>query len=364
VSLNTRQTNKLHRQNSRMSEFQAKSINRVMNCFCLGCCEPQVVLNINTASEWNSTETSQTMCTVETGDSMSVHLQSTSVVNQLTQTLPTLSSKSPRKVALRKKIHCLQVVGSRRKKKLILIKDRLTALKKRYQSKKVVQHSVDSILNAASTFLPTDGLRWLEMQLKLAKKSPKGRRYSDYAKLLALNLYSHGPKSYRFLSNMFTLPTKSTLSLWLQSMQVRPGISDELLHATSIRVNTLQDRDRVCALMIDEMSIKTSSCYDKQSDVIFGFHDCGETSERESVVATSALVFMVRGLSLNWKQPVGYVLTKSACKGDIAIKLLYQFLDRLHAIGLIVKVVISDQGRKSAITDSTDQIQFLNSSLK
>ena len=97
----------------------------------------------------------------------------------------------------------------------------------------------------------------------MAKRCPRGRRYNDNGKQFALNLYCHGPKAYRFLSRIFTLPSKSTLSVWLQSMQVCPGVSDDFMHATSIRVEGLQDRDRVCALMIDEMSLKSNLSYDK-----------------------------------------------------------------------------------------------------
>src|ERR1043165_6518466 len=127
-------------------------------------------------------------------------------------------------------------------------------------------------------------------------------------------------------------------------MQVRPGISDDLMLATSIRVDGLQPRDRVCALMVDEMAIKSSLSYDKQYDVVYGFEDYGDNFSRGNLIVKNTVVFMVRGLSLNWKQPVGYVLTNSACKGDVLLNLLNQFLDRLHSIGLLVKVIISDQG--------------------
>ena len=266
------------------------------------------------------------------------------VAHKMIQTSSALSSKSPRKTVLKKKIHSLRVLVNRRKKKLELIKQRLFLFKKRYCSMNVVASTIDSIVKAASKFLNTDCLSWLEMQLRMAKRSPRGRRYSNYAKQFALNLYSHGPKAYRFLSSIYALPSKSTLSVWLQSMQVQPGISNDLMRATSIRAECFQPRDRVCALMIDEMSIKSLLSYDKQFDVVYGFQDCGESFKRENLVATSAVVFMVCELSLSWKQPVGYVLTKSACKGDVLMKLLYQFLDSLHAIGLIVKVLISDQG--------------------
>jgi len=70
----------------------------------------------------------------------------------------------------------------------------------------------------------------------------------------------------------------------------------------------------VCALMIDEMSLKSGLHYDSGIDTIIGFEDYGAGLGRHSNVVTSALVFMVRGLASNWKQPLAYVLTPSTCK--------------------------------------------------
>jgi len=128
--------------------------------------------------------------------------------------------------------------------------------------------------------------------------------------------------AYRFLSRLFSLPCKSTLSLWLQSMQVQPGFSDcELLKAIECKVSNLCDRDRVCALLVDEMALKSSLNYDQLNDTVVGYEDYGPSWERKKVIVTSALVFMVRGLALNWKQPVGFVLTRGACNGELLKRL-------------------------------------------
>lgn len=82
-------------------------------------------------------------------------------------------------------------------------------------------------------------------------------------------------------------------------MQVWPGVSDDQMHATSIQVDSLQPRDRVCALMIDEMSIKSSLSYGKEYDLVYGFQDCGKSFKQDNLVLTSVLAFMVCGLSLN-----------------------------------------------------------------
>ena len=53
---------------------------------------------------------------------------------------------------------------------------------------------------------------------------------------------------------------------------------------------------------------------------------------------------MVRGIALNWKQAVGYVMTQSGCKVEVLKSLLFDCIHKLHSIGLTVLVVISDQG--------------------
>ena len=94
--------------------------------------------------------------------------------------------------------------------------------------------------------------------------------------------------------------------------------------------------------MIDEMSIKRFLSYDRLCDTVIGYDDCG--FERKNLEATNALVFMIRGLAANYKQPIGYVFSHSCCSGELLLTLLYRALDILGEIGLKVKAIISDQG--------------------
>ena len=144
------------------------------------------------------------------------------------------------------------------------------------------------------------------------------------------------------LSSVFSLPSKSTLCLWMQSFKISAGFSDDLINATACRVKALSERDRVCVLMIDEMSIKRFLSYDRLCDTVIGYDDCG--FERKNLEATNALVFMIRGLAANYKQPIGYVFSHSCCSGELLLTLLYRALDILGEIGLKVKAIISDQG--------------------
>ena len=95
---------------------------------------------------------------------------------------------------------------------------------------------------------------------------------------------------------------------------------------------------------MDEMSLKSNLHYDIRSDRIIGYEDFGVQNDDRDKMATSALVFMVRGIARNWKQPITYYFTASTCKANQIHNLLLDCLNNLHDIGLTVKGVISDQG--------------------
>jgi hypothetical protein len=61
--------------------------------------------------------------------------------------------------------------------------------------------------------------------------------------------------------------------------------------------------DRCCALLLNEMSLKRSLNYVKSVDRIAGFEDFGP-GKRSKKQATQALVLMVRGIKIGWKQPL------------------------------------------------------------
>jgi hypothetical protein len=105
----------------------------------------------------------------------------------------------------------------------------------------------------------------------------------------------------------------------------------------------MNHRDTACCLLIDEISLKTNLQYDNNNDIIVGYEDLGN-GNRGNRLATSALAFMIRGISSNWCQPLGYVFSSSACKADQIKQLMYSCLSKCKEIGLNVLVVVSDQG--------------------
>ena len=66
--------------------------------------------------------------------------------------------------------------------------------------------------------------------------------------------------------------------------------------------------------------------------------------KRTAKVATTALVFMARGIKENWKQPLGYIFVDESCPSERIKPLLFSVFDNLTEIGLKIETVILDLG--------------------
>ena len=109
------------------------------------------------------------------------------------------------------------------------------------------------------------------------------------------------------------------------------------------KVKLMNESGKVCTLTMDEVSLKANLQYDQKTDKVIGVEDYGN-GKRSEKIATSALVFMARGIKENWKQPLGYILVNEACPGDKIKPILFNIIDELTEIGLKIETVISDLG--------------------
>lgn len=66
---------------------------------------------------------------------------------------------------------------------------------------------------------------FFKSQLDCSNKSAKGRRFTVDDKVLSLALYKQSGSEYRFLSNIFTLPSTVTLMKLLNSIPIEPGFN-------------------------------------------------------------------------------------------------------------------------------------------
>ena len=105
----------------------------------------------------------------------------------------------------------------------------------------------------------------------------------------------------------------------------------------------MQTKSKVCAIILDEMSIKESVSYNSSRDEVEGFEDFGNIG-RSRYIANHAITFLARGLSDKWKQPLGYFLSSGPMGGDTMTSLLRECVSKVQDVGLTPKVVIGDQG--------------------
>lgn len=175
--------------------------------------------------------------------------------------------------------------------------------------------------------------------MKSSQRRPKGYRWSLQDKLFSLQLYYKSPSAHRFVSKQLCLPSVSTLQKFVSASigNIGEGFSDIMLRVLQLRVSKLSNRDRQCSLVMDEMSLKCHLTYNKHLDKIVGLSHDGQT-------ANEVLVFMVRGLSMKWKQAIAYFFTHNTVSSSNLSKYITEGVTKLQNIGLSVRCIVCDQG--------------------
>lgn len=164
-------------------------------------------------------------------------------------------------------------------------------------------------------------------------------------KQLALSLYYKSPGNYKFLlRNLgFVLPGVTTIQSWLRVFNLRTGINTTLITKLKLKVRNMSEEERECVLMFDEITLKKGLCHNAVDDVIEGYEDFGNLG-RTSKLGSHALLFFIRGLLHNWKLPFSYYVSCGPTKGNIITELVKEVVGKLQSIGLIVRVIVCDQG--------------------
>ncbi|XP_035824336.1 uncharacterized protein LOC101846722 isoform X1 [Aplysia californica] len=125
----------------------------------------------------------------------------------------------------------------------------------------------------------------------------------------------------------------------MHNINIRSGICESIMRLFRIKEMQMSTQEKMCAIVFEEMSLKHGIKYDQTNDEVEGFEDFGATGGSK-LHADHTLVFMVRGLSTNWKQPIPDVLSRGPTKSAI----LQSVIHNIKQIGLTPKIVICDQG--------------------
>jgi len=219
------------------------------------------------------------------------------------------------------------------KKKCQTFKDRLKAAEK-FSDKYLDSKIIGCMTPAAAIFT--------KLQLRETKNSPKGRRFTHEEKLLCLSLYKQSTKSYRLLSKLFILPARKTLSTLLSQIPISTGLDKSLLKVLKENVKTLKEKEKYCVVLFDEVSLEPQLQYDDNIGCIVGFEDNG--LDRTQRFADHSLVFMIKGITKKFKQPISYTFCESSTKRYDLANQIRNVLKAVHLSGLKVVGTICDQG--------------------
>lgn len=228
------------------------------------------------------------------------------------------------------------------KKQIKNLKTQLRRTRQRTQNFKARLASAEKFTNDAAFLRLTKNASmeakiFMKMQCSQAHKAPSGRRFSLDDKILSLSLFKKSRRYYNFLARKFILPSAKTSKALLSEIKIKTGINDLVFEKIKETVQGMNPEDKLCSAIFDEMSLTPSVNYDGKSDKLQGFSDFDENK-----IADHVLVFMIKGVKANFKQPVAFYFTNSASKIDLKSAIV-DVIEKNQDTGLIVLCTVCDQ---------------------
>lgn len=189
----------------------------------------------------------------------------------------------------------------------------------------------NAIFQKISSKLSYDQINFLKLVLKNSGRNKKGRNFSFEEKCLSLAIYKHSPKSYRFLKKLLPLPSRQTLNKHAALIQFEAGINQNLLNFIKESEN-LSEIVKLCTVIWDEISIASHLDFLTTKGYIDGFVDHGG-KKKLNEFATHILVFMVRGITKPFKQPISYFVVDSRMKAGVLAELIQLSIEAILSTG-------------------------------
>jgi hypothetical protein len=182
---------------------------------------------------------------------------------------------------------------------------------------------------------------------KYANKS-KSARYRDTIKQFAVTLHFYSPKAYRFVRKSLHLPCSATIRAWAASIKCEPGFMTCIIEHLQ---NTLDEDDKDCFLLVDEMSIKKQVIWDKKNKKFAGTTDYGPIlAEEQDSIAQNALVVMAVGLKKPWFHPIIAYFLVDRVDAQMQAQIIKEAVNLLTDAGLDVHGVTFDGCAKNIAT--------------
>ncbi|KAL3217407.1 hypothetical protein MRX96_032409 [Rhipicephalus microplus] len=156
-------------------------------------------------------------------------------------------------------------------------------------------------------------------------------KYPPELRAFALTLHFYSPAAYDYVRSKFNeaLPSQRTLRGWYKSIQGAPGFTAEAF-AFLEKFAEARDEPFYCALIVDDMAIRKH--VELVGDKIVGYVDFGTGLDDDGLPeAANACVFMIVGINVRFKMPVGYFSIDSLTGAERA-ELAKQCIEKLASV--------------------------------
>ena len=187
-------------------------------------------------------------------------------------------------------------------------------------------------------------------RLERTNNRNRGMNWSDETIKNSLRIrYACGKKGYELLRHVgYPLPAYRTLCNRMQDIPMRPGLQVDLIEFVSLKLKNFPDKDHDCVLSLDEVQVRKCIQFDKGLSSFIG-HVSKEINPEQLTdpthqLATHVLVFMIRGISMRWKQVIGYFFTGDSVTGSTLWSLVKKTIILLGDKNVHVRAVVSDMG--------------------
>lgn len=177
------------------------------------------------------------------------------------------------------------------------------------------------------------------------RKASARRRYSEKFRKFASTLYYHSPRAYTYVSSIFPMPSRQTIRTWLKILDAWPGFTQEALDHIRETLEGKSEREKLCCIMLDGMSIRKKCDLDTKSGRLIGYVDLGNSQSTldtdETGLAGDALVLMAVGVAAPWKVPFAYFLN-NGLTGEALQNILREAIAQLTECSANVVAVVCD----------------------
>lgn len=125
-----------------------------------------------------------------------------------------------------------------------------------------------------------------------------------------------------------------------QYLSITTEINEKIIAILKIKVESMTEDEKICSVIVDGMDLRENVVYNTKQDKFIGFHEVAGVQTRDP--ATMVLVFMLRGIVVNWQQPVGFALLSEYRDYEGTTRWIDKLADRLCSIGLDIRAIVSN----------------------